>query len=325
MTFWNRVTGKVVDAAGLGQKRRAVATGLIAFDGPKSDLRLDIAISSHLWLRDAATSTFFLAAWAAQAMQDMAAVLEAAAQRSLGEEGRLPESTFLLASLLYDAALWWIEQAQSALIALGSGRGLEVALRLPAQAPRLDYVPDALPAHFLAAIEAAGQLGTSVEDALNTMREDRERLPKLYDGAFTAIESSLRIARAKLDQVEAAETDRQAVRLGRDIWAMLAEVVRLFFLAGQQAAMPALIDSRYDADARSAARARRLPPPPAPAAPRTSQSRSAGPSGTAGQARSPVQASGSAPRTPPVPPAPPRRRRRQRSGSGSGSGSTPGP
>ena len=308
MTFWNRVTGKVVDAAGLGQKRRAVTTGLIAFDGPKSDLRLEIAIGSHLWLTGAATGTFFLAAWAAQAMQDMAAVLEATAQRALGEEGRLPEPTFLLASLLYDAALWWIEQAQSALIAMGSGRGLEVSLRLPAQAPRLDFVPDALPAHFLAAIEAAGQLGTSAEDALNTMREDRERLPKLYDGAFSAIESSLRIARAKLDQVEAAESDRQAVRLGRDIWAMLAEVVRLFFLAGQQAAMPALIDPRYDADARSAARSQRLPPPPDPAAPRTTRSGSAGsagPSGTAGPARAPVQASGAAPRTRPAPPAPP--------------------
>ena len=297
MTFWNRVTGKVVDAAGLGQKRRAVATGLIAFDGPKSDLRLEIAIKSHLWLTGTATGTFFLAAWAAQALQDMAAVLEATAQRALGEEGRMPEPTFVLASLLYDGALWWIEQAQSALVGLGSGRGLEVSLRLPAQAPRLDYVPDALPAHFLAAIEAAGQLGTSVEDAVNTMREDRERLPKLYDGAFTAIESSLRVARAKLDQVEAAETDRQAVRLGRDIWAMLAEVVRLFFLAGQQAVMPALIDARYDADARAAARSRRLPRPPAQSPPQ------------ARPARGPVQSTGSAPRRsappPPTPPPPP--------------------
>ncbi|MGI9006362.1 MAG: hypothetical protein ACR2FU_09225, partial [Streptosporangiaceae bacterium] len=270
MTFWNRVTGKVVDTAGLGQKRRAVATGLVAFDGPKSDLSLEIAIRSHLWLRDAATGTFFLAAWAAQALADMAAVLEAAAQRALGEEDRLPEATFVLAGGIYDAALWWIEQAQSALIAAGSGRGLEVSLRLPAQAPRFDYAPEALPAHFLAAIEAAGQLGTSVEAALNTMRDDRERLPKLYDGAFTAIESSLRVARAKLDQVEAAESDRQAVRLGRDIWAMLAEVVRLYFLAGQQAAVPALIDDRYDANARAAARSRRLPPPPAQA-PRPAQ------------------------------------------------------
>jgi hypothetical protein len=314
VTFWDRVTGKVVEASGLGQKRRAVATGLIAFDGPKSDLRLDIAIKSHLWLRDAATGTFFLAAWAAQALQDMAAVLESAAQRALGEDGRLPEATFLLANGLYDAALWWIAQAQSALIAVSSGRGLEVALRLPAQAPRFDYVPDALPAHYLAAIEAARQLGTSVEDALNTMREDSARLPKLYDGAFSAIEAALRVAQAKLDQVEAAETDRQAVRLSRDIWAMLAEVVRLFFLAGQQAAMPALVDARYDADARSAARSRRLPAPPAEPAPgsaRTAQPGRPGPGGTAGTsgpARSPVQGAGRAPRTRPAPrpaPAPP--------------------
>ncbi|HEX9065646.1 MAG TPA: hypothetical protein VF843_11095 [Streptosporangiaceae bacterium] len=308
MTFWNRVTGKVVDAAGLGQKRRAVATGLIAFDGPQSDLRLDIAITSHLWLAGSATGTFFLAAWAAQALQDMAAVLESSAQRALGEDGRLPEATFLLGSLLYDAALWWIEQAQTALIAVGSGRDPEVSLRLPAAAPRFDYVPDALPAHYLAAIEAAGQLGTSAENLLNTMREDRDRLPKLYDGAFTAIESALKVGRAKLDQVEAAEADRQAVRLGRDIWAMLAEVVRLYFLAGQQAAMPALIDPRYDATARAASRSRRLPPPPVQRAtgqpatgqPATGQARSAGP------ARSPLQVRRPAPQpTTPTPPAPP--------------------
>jgi hypothetical protein len=296
VTFWNRVTGRVVDAAGLGQKRRAVATGLIAFDEPKSDLRLDIAIKSHPWLQDNATSTFFLAAWAAQALQDMAATAESSAQRVLGEQGRLPEATFVLANVIYDAALWWIEQAQTALIAVGSGRGPEVSLRLPAQAPRFDYVPDALPAHYLAATEAADQLGTSVEDALNTMREDRERLPKLFDGAFTAIESSLRVARAKLDQVEAAETDRQAVRLGRDIWAMLAEVVRLYFLAGQQAVMPALIDARYDASARAAARSQRLPPP----APPPSQVRVVPP----GWPPAPAQTR-PVPQEPPPPPPPP--------------------
>ena len=293
MTFWDRVTGKLVDAAALGQKRRAVTTGLIAFDGPKSDLRLDIAIKSHPWLQNSATGTFLLSAWAAQALQDMAAVLEATAQRVLGEQGRLPEPTFVLANVLYDAALWWIEQAQSAMIAISSGRGLEVSLRLPASAPRFDYVPDAMPAHYVAALEAASQLGTSVEDALNSMREDRSRLPRLYDGAFTAIESSLRVGQAKLDQVEAAESGRQAVRLSRDIWAMLAEVVRLYFLAGQQANMPALIDGRYDADARTAARSGRLPPPPAPPA-RPAQS--------PGQARPASSGTWTPPPAPPPPP-----------------------
>lgn len=284
MTFWNRVTGKVVDTAGLGQKRRAVTAGLIAFDGPKSDLRLEIAIKSHPWLQDSATGTFLLTAWAAQALQDMGAVLEATAQRVLGEHDRLPEATFLLANVIYDAALWWVEQAQSALIGVSSRR-LEVSLRLPASAPRFDYVADALPAHYVAAIEAAGQLGVSVEEALNTMREDRSRLPTMYDGAFSAVESSLRVGRAKLDQVEAAGSDRQAIRLGRDIWAMLAEVVRLFFLAGQQANLPALIDRRYDAGTRAVPQSVRLPPPPArqpasapsPAAARPAPPRSAPP------------------------------------------------
>jgi len=44
MSLWDRLTGKVVDAAGLGQKKRAVTTGITAFDGPMSDLRLEIAI-----------------------------------------------------------------------------------------------------------------------------------------------------------------------------------------------------------------------------------------------------------------------------------------
>lgn len=288
MTFWNRVTGKVVDTAGLGQKRRAVTTGLIAFDGPKSDLHLEIAIKSHPWLQDSATGTFLLTAWAAQALQDMGAVLEATAQRLLGEQDRLPEATFLLANVIYDAALWWVEQAQSALIGVSSHR-LEVSLRLPASAPRFDYVADSLPAHYVAAIEAAGQLGMSVEEALNNMRDDRSRLPSIYDGAFAAIESSLRVGRAKLDQVQAAGSDRQAIRLSRDIWAILAEVVRLFFLAGQQANMPGLIDRRYDAGARAAARSSRLPPPPAQQAP-TATSRAPArpmPTNTAAQRHAP--------------------------------------
>ena len=95
----------------------------------------------------------------------------------------------------------------------------------------------------MAAIQAAGQLGTAVEDALNNMQSDRSRLPHKYDGAFDTITRAIRVARAKLDQVEAAESDRQAVRLSPEIWAMLQEVVRLYFQAGQQIAMPALIDA----------------------------------------------------------------------------------
>ncbi len=138
--------------------------------------------------------------------------------------------------------------------------------RLPSPPPRFDWVADAPPAHFVAAIAGVVQLGTSVEDALNTMQNDRSRLPHRYDGAFDTIAGSIKFARAKLDQVEAAASDRQAVRLSRDIWTMLQEVVRIYFLAGQQAAMPGLIDSKYDAFAQAAARARRLPPPPQPSA-----------------------------------------------------------
>ena len=308
MSLWDRLTGKVVDAAGLGQKKRAVTTGITAFDGPMSDLRLEIAIKSHPWLQSNATKSFLLSAWAAQALQDMAAVLETAAQRHLGEPGKLPEATFLLADRLYGEALEWIEHAQRALAAVEANPAYELFRSLPAAAPRLDWIADAPPTHFVASIQAAAQLGTSVEDALNNARSDRSRLPRKYDGAFETIGAAVRMARAKLDQVEAAESDRQAVRLSSDMWAMLAEVVRIYFLAGQQTAMPALIDSRYDQAASDAARAARLPPPPAM---RPAQPGAAGP--TAGPARSPVQAGrGHAPRTmgqsasPPPPPAPPR-------------------
>src|SRR5262252_461739 len=98
MNLWERLTGKVVDAAGLGQKKRAVATGITAFDGPMSDLRLEIAIKSHLWLQNSATTSFLLAAWAAQSLQDMAAVLETTAKQHLGDPGKLPEATYLLAN-----------------------------------------------------------------------------------------------------------------------------------------------------------------------------------------------------------------------------------
>src|SRR5215472_16343298 len=111
MSLWERLTGKVVDASALGQKKRAVATGIMAFDGPLSDLRLEIAIKSHPWLQNSATTSFLLAAWAAQALQDMAAVLESSAQHQLGEPGKLPEATFLLADRLYGEALEWIEHA----------------------------------------------------------------------------------------------------------------------------------------------------------------------------------------------------------------------
>jgi hypothetical protein len=333
MSLWERLTGRVVETAGLGQKKRAAATGILAFDGPLGDLRLEIAIKSHPWLQSTGTATFLLSTWASQALQDVAAVMEAEAQKQLGETGRLPEATFVLADGLYDAALKWIDLAQSALTAIESESDFALQFRLPAPPPRFDWVADAPPAHFVAAIAGVVQLGTSAEDAVNTMQNDRSRLPKRYDGAFETMAGAIKLARAKLDQVEAAASDRQAVRLTRDIWAMLQEVVRLYFLTGQQAAMPGLIDSRYDAAAQAAARARRLPPPPSPAAqpsaPRapgapeparraepagqdwsavdwTGQGRGPG-SGPQGSARSPVHVGqGSAPRTMGQPSSPPR-------------------
>jgi hypothetical protein len=333
MSLWDRFTGRAVEAAGLGQKKRAAATGILAFDGPLSDLRLDIAIKSHPWLQHTGTTIFLLSTWASQALQDMAAVIEADARKLLGDTGRLPEATFMLADGLYDSALKWIDLAQSALAAIESENDFVLQFRLPSPPPRFDWVADAPPAHFVAAVAGAVQLGTSVEDALNTMQNDRSRLPHRYDGAFEALAASIKFARAKLDQVEAAASDRQAVRLSRDIWTMLQEVVRLYFLAGQQCAMPGLIDSKYDAVAQSAARARRLPPAPQPAqparpgpsaqpsAPRiqpqaqpgedwgsvdwTGQSRRR--QEPAGPARSPVQVGqGYAPRTMGQPSAPPR-------------------
>src|SRR6266699_7030196 len=103
MSLWDLSTVKVVYAAGLGQKKRAVTPGITAFDGPMSDLRLEIAINSLPWLQNSATTSFLLSAWAAQALQDMAAVLDATAQRQLGEPGKLPEATFVLADSLYGA------------------------------------------------------------------------------------------------------------------------------------------------------------------------------------------------------------------------------
>ncbi len=281
MSLWDRFTGRAVEAAGLGQKKRAAAVGILAFDGPLGDLRLDMAIKSHPWLQDTATTTLLLSTWASSALQDMAAVIDADAQKLLGDTGRLPEATFMLAGGMYDSALKWIDLAQSALAAVESKSDFVLQVRLPSPPPRFDWVADAPPAHFVAAVAGAVQLGTSVEDALNTMQNDRSRLPKRYDGAFEAIAGSIKFARAKLDQVEAAASDRQAVRLSRDIWTMLQDVVRLYFLAGQQAAMPGLIDSKYDAAAQSAARARRLPPAPQPTSQRP-------PSGQGG-APAPVQ------------------------------------
>ena len=331
MSLWERLTGRAVETAGLGQKKRAAATGILAFDGPLSDLRLEMAIKSHPWLQNTGTATLLLSTWASQALQDVAAVMEAEAQKQLGETGRLPEATFVLADGLYDAALKWIDLAQSALAAIESQSEFILQLRLPAPPPRFDWVADAPPVHFVAAIAGVVQLGTSVEDALNTMQNDRSRLPKRYDGAFETIAGAVKLARAKLDQVEAAASDRQAVKLTRDIWTMLQDVVRLYFLAGQQAAMPGLIDSRYDAAAEAAARARRLPPPPSartgpaqpagqPGAPGPSQgagspARDWGAvdwtgqdrSTTRGPARSPVQVGqGGAPRTMSQPSSPPR-------------------
>src|SRR5215475_7305851 len=285
MSLWDRLTGRTVEAAGLGQKKRAAATGILAFDGPLSDLRLDIAIKSHPWMQNTGATTLLLSTWASRALQDMAAVIEAEAQKLLGETGRLPEATFMLADGLYDSALKWIDLAQSALAAVESESDFVLQFRLPSPPPRFDWVADAPPAHFVAAVAGAVQLGTSVEDALNTMGNDRSRLPRRYDGAFEAIAGSIKFARAKLDQVEAAASDRQAVRLSRDIWTMLQEVVRLYFLAGQQCAMPGLIDAKYDTAAQSAARARRLPPAPQPA--QTSRS---GPSAQPSAPRSRPQA-----------------------------------
>src|SRR5258708_31533638 len=170
MSFWDRLTGRVAEAAGLGQKKRAAGTGILAFDSPLRDLRLEIAIKSHPWLQDTPTSTLFLSTWAAQALQDMAAVLESAAQQRLGEPGKLPEATFNLADSLYDAALGWIDLGQTALATIDAKTDFVLHLRLPSPAPRLDWVADAPPAHFVAAIQAVGQLGTSVEDALNNMQ-----------------------------------------------------------------------------------------------------------------------------------------------------------
>jgi hypothetical protein len=297
MSFWDRLTGRVMEASGLGQKKRAAATGILAFDGPLADLRLEVAIKSHPWLQDTATSTLFLSTWAAQALQDMAAVLESTAQEHLGETGKLPEATFRLADHLYDSALSWINLAQTALATIDAKTDFVMQLRLPAPPPRLDWVADAPPAHFVAAIQAVVQLGTSVEDALNNTQGDRARLPRRYDGAFESIAGTIRFARAKLDQVQAAESDRQAVRLSRDIWAMLEEVVRLYFLAGQQTAMPGLIDRRYDAVAQAAARASRLPPAPARQPDQVSPPRTTA---------EPARRAPSPPRPPPQPqPAPP--------------------
>ncbi len=296
MSLWERLTGRVVETAGLGQKKRAAATGILAFDGPLGDLRLEMAIKSHPWLENTGTSTLLLSTWASQALQDVAAVMEAEAQKQLGETGRLPEATFVLADGLYDAALKWIDLAQSALAAVESESDFILQFRLPAPPPRFDWVADAPPVHFVAAIAGVVQLGTSVEDALNTMQNDRSRLPKRYDGAFETIAGEIKLARAKLDQVEAAASDRQAVKLTKEIWTMLQDVVRLYFLAGQQAAMPGLIDSRYDAAAQAAARARRLPPPPsAPPAP-SAPAQPAGQPGAPGPRRrpqGPSQAAGS--------------------------------
>ncbi|MGN6679910.1 MAG: J domain-containing protein, partial [Streptosporangiaceae bacterium] len=258
MSLWERLTARTVEASALGQKKRAAATGLLAFDGPLSDLRLEIAIKSHPWLQSTAAVALLLSTWASRALQDMAAVMEADAARHLGESGRLPEATFALADGLYDSALIWIDFAQSAQAAIESHTGFVPRFRLPAPTPRFDWVAEAPPAHFVAAIAGAVQLGTSAEEALNTMQENRSRLPRRYDGAFEAITGANRHARAKLDQVEAAASDRQAVRLSRDIWMMLQEVVRLYFLSGQQATRPGLIDSKYEAGARG----RGLPPPP---------------------------------------------------------------
>jgi hypothetical protein len=335
MSLWERLTGKAVETAGLGQKKRAAATGIMAFDGPLSDLRLEVAIKSHPWLQGTAAATLLLSTWASRALQDMAAVMEAEAAKQLGETARLPEATFVLADGLYDAALKWIDLAQSAQSAIESDTDFALQFRLPAPPPRFDWVADAPPAHFVAAIAGVVQLGTSVEDAVNSKQEDRSRLPKRYDGAFETLAGAIKLARAKLDQVEAAASDRQAVRLTRDIWTMLQEVVRLYFLAGQQAAMPGLIDSRYDAAAQAAARARRLPPPPPPApsqgspggqpgtpAPAQRTRRrgqdddwssvdwtggARGTTGPHGPARSPVRAGqGSAPRTMGAPASPPK-------------------
>src|SRR5260370_14358258 len=202
MSIWDRLTGRVVEAAGLGQKKRAAAIGILGFDSPLGDLRLEIAIKSHAWLQDTPTSTLFLSTWAAQALQDMAAVLESAAQQRLGETGKVPEATFNLADGLYDAALGWIDLAQTALATVETKTDFVLQLRLPAPGPLLHWVADAPPPPFVAAIQAVVQLATSVEDALNNMQNDRSRLPRKYDGAFESIAGTIPFARAKLEQVQ---------------------------------------------------------------------------------------------------------------------------
>src|SRR5689334_9977274 len=142
MSLWDRFTGKAVESAGLGQKKRAAATGILAFDAPLSDLRLEVAIKSHLWLQSEAATTLVLSTWASRALQDMAAVIEADATKHLGDTGRLPEATFVLADGLYDAALKWIDLAQSAQSAIESETDFVLRFRLPAPPPRFDWVAD---------------------------------------------------------------------------------------------------------------------------------------------------------------------------------------
>jgi hypothetical protein len=314
VSFWDRATGKIVDAAGLGQKKRAVATGLTAFDEPLSDLRLEIAIKSHPWLQNSAATSLLLSTWVAQALSDMAAVLEDAAEKQLGEQGKIPAATYSLAEGLYEGALAWIDRAQTALAAADTDPDFVLGAELPARAPSLPWVADAPPAHFVAVIRAVGQLGTSVEDALITVQTDHSGLPGRYDGALATITTAVKLARAKLDQVEAAESAQQAVRLGQDIWVLLADAVRLFFTAGQQIARPAIIDSRYDAVAAAQARSRRLPPPPAQRAqaqpgaapaPAPATSVAGGAASQPGAWDAPRPAAAPAPPPPPPPPPPP--------------------
>jgi len=97
---------------------------------------------------------------------------------------------------------------------------IELTLVLPAKCPRLDWVAMPLPAHFVATIQAAVQLGTAVENAFNNMQDDRSRLPPKYDGAFKTIMGATRLARASSTKWRQPGATAGGA-LSHDIWAML--------------------------------------------------------------------------------------------------------
>ena len=119
MSFWDRLTGRVVEAAGLGQKKRAAATGILAFDGPLSDLRLEIAIKGHPWLQNTATTTLLLSTWAAQALQELFVFVGRALFKGFEKQGGLGvyetvgrENPFFMLLAQHHVAEWLAEHEQ---------------------------------------------------------------------------------------------------------------------------------------------------------------------------------------------------------------------